>query len=71
MFEIHYGFFHRLRVLASELQPGTDLLIGDEVDHHAADRSSLFFALAPMRNGQTVLLDKVTSIVLQSAPPLP
>jgi hypothetical protein len=65
-YEIDYGFFHRQRIRATDLESESDLLIADEVNHRPVDRASLFHVTGRLRNGQPILIDKVTSIVLRS-----
>jgi hypothetical protein len=65
-YEIHYGFFHRQRIRATDLESGSDLLIADEVDHRPVDRAPLFYVIGRLRDGQPILIDKVTSIVFRS-----
>jgi hypothetical protein len=68
-YEIHYGFFHRRVIRPAELEPGSDLVIADTVDHKTFDRTSLLWVAAKTHDGQPIALDKVTSVVVVTRGP--
>ena len=68
VYETHHGFFHTQRLDASDLEPGTDLLIADRVDQRAIAKSSLFYVIATTRGHQPLTIGNVTSILIRTTP---
>jgi hypothetical protein len=62
--EIHHGFFQTRRLNASDLQPGTDLLIADQIDQKNIGKGSPFYVIAMTRDSKPIVIGKVTSIVI-------
>jgi hypothetical protein len=57
-YEIHSGFFHRQVICESELKPGSDLLIADEVNRKTVDRGALFWLTGQTHDGQPIVIGK-------------
>ena len=63
-YDIHHGFFHTRR-LDDSMVSSTAILIADAVDGRPIDRASLFSLIATGRDGNPIVIGKVTGIDLQ------
>jgi hypothetical protein len=64
-YDIHYGFFHTRHLDDSLVRSPADILVADHVDGRAIDRASLFDVIATTRDGNTIVIRKVSGIVLR------
>lgn len=69
-YEIQHGFFHQRVIHESELEPGSDLVIADEVDRKTVDRASLFWLTGKANHGPRIVIGKVTSVAISGEVPL-
>ncbi|HJZ73786.1 MAG TPA: hypothetical protein VKE51_18725 [Vicinamibacterales bacterium] len=62
---IHLGFVRTRRFAASQLAPGSDLMVADTRQRGFTDRLSPLCVLVPLSNGDLAIVDDVSGITVE------